>query len=227
MFIFIIAIVIPDIIRESYFGLPQERIEELLIFILGITGFLSFIIKEHQLEVQKAEKLKEQKRLQRTAKELVDSYSYIGEVNRKMDMLMQVGANLSESGSFNRKKECEILRSIIDAAIFLLRGKCATLIFYETASQKVVEQFCSDEKCKLSQRNSDFFRMDDNVYLKTMDDYLIFVSKIDMKGIKSYLAIKNFDEFQAQDNNNQEIIKYLATQALFVYANLLRMMRNK
>jgi hypothetical protein len=48
-----------------------------------------------------------------------------------------------------------------------------------------------------------------------------------MKGIKSYLAIKNFDEFQAQDNNNQEIIKYLATQALFVYANLLRMMRNK
>jgi hypothetical protein len=60
-----------------------------------------------------------------------------------------------------------------------------------------------------------------------MDDYLIFASKIDMNGIKSYLAIKNFDEFQAQDNNNQEIIKYLATQALFVYANLLRMMRNK
>ncbi|MDP1620133.1 MAG: hypothetical protein Q8M12_04000, partial [bacterium] len=81
LIIFIIAVMIPDIFREDYFGIPHEQIEELAIFILGLLGFLFFILKEHQLVVQEKEKKREQRRLQQTARDLIESYSYIGEIN--------------------------------------------------------------------------------------------------------------------------------------------------
>jgi len=37
-----------------------------------------------------------------------------------------------------------------------------------------------------------------------------------------YLVVKSFDEFQSRDNNNQEILKYLASQALFLYSYLAK-----
>jgi hypothetical protein len=219
--IFIITIMTPDIVRGGMFGIQEERIEEFLIFILGMIGFLFFIIKEHQLEAQKKEKLKEQRRLQQTSKDLVDSYSYIGEINRKMDMLMQIGSDLSSGESMNKRRESEIFRSIIDAAIFLLRGKASSLIFYDVEVKRVVKEICSDKKCQLIQKNEEFFNMGENIYIKTIEDFMVFSSNRTTHDIRSYLVVKGFDEFQGQDNNNQEILKYLAVQALFIYSNFI------
>lgn len=225
--IFVFVIMIPDIIREGRFGMSQERVEELLIFILGMIGFLFFILKEHQLEAQRKEKLREQRRLQQTSKDLVDSYSYIGEVNRKMDMLMQIGSDLSESGNSNKTKEREVFHSIIDAAIFLLRGKGASLIFYDVVTKKILKEICSDEKCQLIQKKEEFFTMGENIYIKNIDDYIIFSSNRNTHGVRSYLVVKGFDEFQGQDNNNQEILKYLTIQALFMHSNFIGAMKSK
>ncbi len=215
--IFVVTIMIPDVVRNGAFGLPEERIEEFLIFVMGMTGFLFFILKEHQLEVQRKEKLREQRRLQQTSKDLVDSYSYIGEVNRKMDMLMQIGSNLSESAVDKR----EIFDNILEAATFLLKGTAASIIFYNVKTEKIVKEICSDKKCQLIKKGRDFLAMEKNIYIKTAGEFIIFSSKQTTGDIRSYLVVKGFDEFQGQDNNNQEIIKYLTAQALFVYSNLL------
>lgn len=227
LIIFIFVIMIPDVIREEAFGLSQERIEELLIFILGMIGFLFFILKEHQLEAQRKEKLREQRRLQQTSKDLVDSYSYIGEVNRKMDMLMQIGSDLSESGDISKNKEQEMFHSVIDAAIFLLRGKGASLIFYNVVTKRIIREICSDEDCQVIQKKEEFFTMGENIYIKVVNDYMIFSSNRSTHGVRSYLIVKGFDEFQGQDNNNQEIIKYLTIQALFMYSNFSGAIKNK
>ncbi|MFA5994379.1 MAG: hypothetical protein WC823_05465 [Parcubacteria group bacterium] len=201
--------------------MPEERIEEFLIFVMGITSFLFFILKEHQLEAQSKEKLKEQRRLQQTAKDLVDSYSYIGEVNRKMDMLMKIGANLSESVSLNKKKECKVFDNILDTTIFLLKGQSASLVFYNVKTKRIIKEICSDKKCQLIKKNKDFFTLEKDIYIKVIEDYIIFSSNRSTQDVRSYLVVRGFDEFQSQDNNNQDIIKYLVMQALFVYFNLM------
>ncbi|HCU71133.1 MAG TPA: hypothetical protein DIC35_05295 [Candidatus Moranbacteria bacterium] len=225
--IFILVIMIPDIIRQGMFGMPQERVEEFFIFLLGMAGFLFFILKEHQLEIQRIEKIKEQRRLQQTSKDLVDSYSYIGEVNRKMDMLMRIGSDLSEGANMRNKKKSEVFDSIIEAALFLLKGEGASLIFYNVDQKRVVNEICSDRKCRLIKKKSDFFNMGENIYVKTIDNFMVFSSNRSIHGIRSYLVVKNFDEFQGQDNNNQEILKYLTVQALFLYSNFIDIIKGK
>ena len=221
LIIFILAIMIPDIIHGTdRLGLPHERIEELAIFLLGMFGFLAFIFKERQLKVQQREREKGQQRLQQTAKDLIESYNYIGEINRKMDMLMHIGIGLSERTGLSKKREKEIYQSIIEAATFLLKGKCATIIFFNTKINKIIKDCCLDEKCSNLDRNEGFFAMDENVTIKFTQDFVVFRSNKTINDIRAYLIIKSFDEFQSRDNNNQEILKYLASQALFLYSYL-------
>ncbi len=73
--LFILAILVPDLVRGQFYFLREENLEELIIFILGIAGFSIFIFKEKQLSVQKIRQKIGHKKLQQTAKDLVDSYS--------------------------------------------------------------------------------------------------------------------------------------------------------
>lgn len=223
LIIFIVAVMIPDIIHsKDRFGLPHERIEELAIFLLGMLGFLAFIFKERQLKIQQREREKGQQKLQQTAKDLIESYNYIGEINRKMDMLMQIGIGLSERTGLSKKREKEIYQSIIEAAAFLLKGKCATIIFFNTKTNRIIKDCCLDEKCNNLDRNEGFFAMEENVTIKFVQDFVVFRSNKTINDTRVYLVVKSFDEFQSRDNNNQEILKYLASQALFLYSYLAK-----
>ncbi|MDP1833492.1 MAG: hypothetical protein Q8L11_00970 [Candidatus Moranbacteria bacterium] len=222
LIIFIIAVMIPDIFREDYFGIPHEQIEELAIFILGLLGFLFFILKEHQLVVQEKEKKREQRRLQQTARDLIESYSYIGEINRKMDLLMQIGMGLSERTNLTEKRENEIYQSITESASFLLKAECASLFFFDTRTNKAIKHVCRNEKCGSLGQDADLFLMGDNIFIKQSGNHIVFRSHETIDDVKSYLVIKAFDEFQGRDNNNQEIIKYLASQALILYSYIAK-----
>lgn len=225
--IFVIAVLIPEIFRKDYFGLPHERIEELAIFLLGMIGFLFFILKEHQLAIQEKEKKREQRRLQQTARDLIESYSYIGEINRKMDLLMQIGIGLSERTNLNEKREKEIYQSITESASFLLKAECAMLVFFNIKTNKVIKHICHSEKCGSLEQNAAFFSMGENIFIKQVGKHIVFCSHETIDDVKSYLIIKSFDEFQGRDNNNQEIIKYLASQALILYSYIVKNPANK
>ncbi|MDO8241092.1 MAG: hypothetical protein Q7T51_03900 [Candidatus Moranbacteria bacterium] len=222
LIIFTVAVMVPDIFKQDNFVLPHEQMEELTIFVLGMMGFLFFIMKERQLAVQRKEKEREQRRLQQTAKDLVESYSYIGEVNRKMDLLMQIGLGLSERSTMNKTQEKEIYQSIIDSTNFLLKAECSTLRFVNVKTGRIVKDIVFDEKCRPLEEGIDFFKMGENIHIKHVRDYIVFCSQKTINDVRSFLIAKAPDEFQSRDNNNQEIIKYLVSQALFLYSYLAK-----
>ncbi|MDD5464724.1 MAG: hypothetical protein PHP62_06260, partial [Candidatus Moranbacteria bacterium] len=197
-------------------------IEELAIIFVGMLGFLFIIVKERQLASHRKEKEREQRRLQQTAKDLVESYSYIGEVNRKMDLLMQIGLGLSERSTLNKKQEKEIYQSILDSTNFLLKAECSTIRFVNVKTGKIVKDVVLDEKCRALEEGINFFKMGENVHVKHVHNFMVFSSQKTIDDIKSFLIAKAPDEFQSRDNNNQEIIKYLVTQSLFLYSYLAK-----
>jgi hypothetical protein len=213
---------VPDVFKNDAFGLHYKQIQELAIFLLGMTGFLFFIAKDRQLSIHHKEKKREQRRLQQTANDLVESYSYIGEINRKMDMLMQIGLGLSARSTLNKKQETEIYQSIIESVTALLKARCSTIRFVHAATGKIVKDVVFNEKCRSLKNGADFFDMEDNVYIKNIEDFMIFRSEKTMNGVKSYLIIKSPDKFLSENNNNQEIIKYLIAQSLFLYSYLAK-----
>jgi len=142
---------VPGVVQESIFGLPEEKIEQLVLFVLGLFSFSMFLARKYQLRRQKEEKEKEKRKLQQTAKDLVESYSYIGEINRKMDMLMQIGIGLSNHTNINKHRENEIYKSILEASNFLMKGETSLLVFFDVQEKKI-------KKRALSRQQMQFFQ---------------------------------------------------------------------
>lgn len=219
--IFIIAVLVPDIVRSDLYFLSETRLEESLIFLLGMSGFLIFIFKEHQLQIQQKEKEKSQKRLTQTAKDLVDSYSYIGEVNRKMDILMKIGLGLSDRTVINKTKEKEIYYAIIEAAQSVMKGECALLRFIDENNNRLKKEI-KMQNCSCDIRNSELVEMKENVNIMKKNKFLAISSKQSLAGARSYLIVNSYDANEEKNLSNIEILKFLAMQALFLYSYVAR-----
>lgn len=213
-----IAILIPDIIRGDVNFLAEERAEELAIFVLGSIAFLTFIQNERRISVQKKEKENAQKKMNQAVKDLVDSYGYIGEVNRKMDILVGVALGLADNSIFDRKKEKEIYDSIISATNFLLKANSTIIRFINLKTGRIEKEIIPSETVNIDVRSKDLIEMQEDVNVKKEKDTLIISSSQKIKDVKSYLIITNYNESEESKPKNLEILKLFASQAIFLYS---------
>lgn len=215
--LFSIGILVPDIIRDDIHFLSEERAEEATLLLLGATGFLIYLFKEKELLSEKKEKEKNKKKLDETGKDLIESYSYIGEVNRKIDMLIGVMLNLSEGKVANRKKEKEAYLSIADAARAILRGENATLLFYNAKEDKIEESVSIGES-RFQIDKKKIKSIGGIVNIKKDKGFIIISSPHKIGDIRSYLKVEEYAEEEEKKPKNGEILKMLVSQALFAYS---------
>ena len=216
--LFVIAVMIPDIIRGPIYFLAEERAEEVTLFILGSIAFLTFLQNERRVAIQRREKENAQKKMNQTVRDLVDSYSYIGEVNRKMDILMEVALGIADRSLLDRKKEKEVYESIINATNFLLKAGATTLRFINVETKKTEKEYRLLEAIDACISNEELIDMPENVNVKKQRDCLIISSPQKINQIKVYLVIKNYDDNEERKPKNIEILKLFASQAIFLYA---------
>ncbi len=220
--IFSIAIMIPDIIRGNISFLAEERAEEAAIFILGSVAFLTFVQNERRIAFQKKEKANTQKQMNQAMKDLIDSYSYIGEVNRKMDILMDVTLDLADFSALDKKKEKEVYESIINAASFLLKADSAMIRFINLKTNKIEKEISLSQHNSLNISNKDMVDMGENINVKKQEDILIISSPRKIGEIKSYIIVAGYDENEESKPKNMEILKLFASQAIFLYSYILK-----
>lgn len=226
LIIFILAVLIPDIIQGGIFGFSEERIEEFLIFFLGVLGFLIFLFKERQVARQKKEQAKNEKRLVQTAKDLVESYSYIGEINRKMDILMQIGLGLADQSDLNKNKEKEIYEAILNASNFILKADCSFIRIIDCKNGQTKKEVGSDNFCA-SMKNSELLEMGEDINIKKSGHYLLVSSYKKINDLKAYIIVKDYKKEEADNVNNHDILKFLAAQALSLFVYTLNFKINK
>ncbi|MFZ2976017.1 MAG: hypothetical protein WA055_05330 [Candidatus Moraniibacteriota bacterium] len=217
LIIFIITVLVPDIVRTNFYLISETRFEEILIFFMGAMAFAIFIKNEQQLISHKKEKEKDKKKIEQTVKDLVESYSYIGEVNRKMDLLMNTALGLSDRSTLSKAHEKETYQSIVSATSFLLKSDFASLRFVDMKNIKTKQEFRSENSGQPI-KNSALVEMSDNMNVKKDNDCLIVSSNQKINNIKSYLIICGFDEKEESNPKNIEILKVFASQALFLYS---------
>jgi len=222
--LFAIAVLIPDIIRGNISFLVEERAEEVAIFILGSMAFLTFIQNERRIIFQKKEKEKTQKQMDQAVKDLVDSYSYIGEVNRRMDILMGVALGLTDRSILDKKKEKETYESIINATNFLIKADSTMIRFVNLETNKTEKEvgIFGNSTLKINIGNKNLVDMGENINVKKQTDALIVSSPQKIKNIKSYLIISGYDENEERKPKNMEILKLFASQAIFLYSYMLK-----
>lgn len=224
--VFILAVFVPDIIKNDFHSISNTRLQEIAIFFLAMVGFLFFIFEEQKNKVQEKEKEKNLRQLENTSRDLVESYSYIGEVNRKMDILLQIALGVLDRSVLDKNKEKEIYHDIINAANFLMKADCSCLRFLELTTKKIKKEVrtCTGH-CLI--KSSDLLENGDGINYKKSDGLLIITSSQKINNVKSFLLVKGFDKDEENAPKNLEILRVLASQALFIYSYMAGNSNNK
>lgn len=136
--LFVLIVLTPKIIQDGVFFFREEDVESLLIFCFGLSGFILYLAKEKALLRVFKEKLNLQKRTNLITKDLSDSYSYIGGMNRKFDIVKELIFHLpKETAEALVKKEPERFQSIIQAMKLVAKTDSVSIRFVNTKTKEI------------------------------------------------------------------------------------------
>lgn len=221
--IFILAVLTPEIVTRDIGTIGQERVEGLIIFGLGVISFLVLSLKERQLSKSRNEKTKIQKEANKIFKDLKDSYSYIGEINRKLDILKNIALGLPENSLLTPSKEKEIYDSIIEAIRTLAKTSDFSIRFINTASNNVEKEIKGKRNFYASIKNN-MLTNNENTCATEVDRHMLICSPRSIDNISAWIIIA---KKKNQISENIEILKALASQSLFLFAFSRKAMLHK
>lgn len=210
---FVLIVLTPKVIQEGVLLFREEDIESLVIFCFGVLGFALYLAKEKALLKTFQEKLHLQKRTNIITKDLSDSYSYIGEMNRKFDIVKELIFRLPEDAADTlQKKRSESFLSILEAAKVFAKSERVSLRFVNVKTKSI-------EKILESGPGRTFDRFDAATLLSSKktfweeENFAIVRSPLQARGIVAYII------FQRTTNHieDADVFKILASQALLLF----------
>ncbi|MEP7162871.1 MAG: hypothetical protein ABI747_03855, partial [Candidatus Moraniibacteriota bacterium] len=149
--LFILIIFTPEFVLKGFWIFGQEDLESLLIFGFGMIGLLLYLGKESALIRTVKEKLFLQRETNQIRKDLSQSYSYIGEMNRKFDIMknLLIALPTSTLKVFSRQKK-DLYGPIFDAVRLLTKSSHLLLVFVETEKGVIREKHVSGDPFPIS-----------------------------------------------------------------------------
>ncbi len=218
--LFVLVVFAPEYIHHGYFFLGEEDAESVLIFFLALIGFLLYLGKERALSRIRKEQRVVSREKTIISQDLENSYSYIGELNRKFEILKRsVGSLPGTLAVFGRSEQDEDLyRPILDAVKILSKSDSVALYFVHMG-ERHIERICIDgrrnvfsgvtEEVLLLEKTRRFWQEGDRYFAaspKLADHFRCFVV---------------FPK-KANEIDDPEIFKILASEALFLFCLVKR-----
>lgn len=217
--IFVLAVLAPDVIPHdsTLFFLGEEQLEEIIIFILGLTGFLFFRWKERQSNTRLEEKIKIQREASKISRSLTNTYSYIGETNRKLDIMKNISMNLLEIHELDLEKEKKFFDMLMESIYILGKSKKFILRFVDTETKKTLREFKSKKRMFLKINNEEVTKSllgKNKSFIESNYHFIITSPKEINKTIAIIAISKNNQQQKLEDS---DILKALASHSLFLY----------
>lgn len=145
--LFLFAAATPGAVRGGAFGLSEEAAETVVVLLFGSVGFLLFLAKQKSLLRHLREKLNLQREKTVISKDLSDSYSYIGEANRKIDLLKGLILSLPDAALRFRNGEVRAAYGSFEKAVVTACKSPSFLVRIVDAGRKEVDKELRVGKC--------------------------------------------------------------------------------
>jgi hypothetical protein len=135
------AVLTPLLITRGHFVLPEEELEGLIILLLGMAGFFVYFAKEKALFRLLRERLSLQKTTHNIQRDLSESYSYIGSMNRKQEIVKELLFDLSVRTA-NDSQYCDLwYRKILQTVLELARVDAGSLRFVDVRKRILLDHY--------------------------------------------------------------------------------------
>ena len=137
----VLAVLTPILITREHLVLPEEELEGLIILLLGMAGFFVYFAKEKALFRLLRERLALQKTTHNIQRDLSESYSYIGAMNRKQEIVKEMLFDLSVRTA-NDSRYCDLwYRKILQTALELARVDAGSLRFVDVRKRILIDHY--------------------------------------------------------------------------------------
>lgn len=212
LIIFTLIVFVPTAIHHGFYIFDKAQTQEFTILILGSLGFLAFLVQEKRLKKNMAEKTDIQRKVNTITKDLTQSYSYIGEVNRKLDILENITLSHPDSLHLTSKKQKEIYNSTMQAIGIIAKSDNFVLRFSNMKTNELLKEIKNLQdapfifSCK---------QLDPKTQITETDEFLSVISPKDIDDIVACIIIKK--KTPAQKIEDLEMLRILASQALFIF----------
>jgi len=225
--IFVMAVMSPSIITRDLLGVPEQHVEEVLIFLFGLTGLATFSIYERIMERRLKERDEALSQSERAIKELLESYRYIGSVNRQIDVLKTLVNETSLSIVGKEAYEKDLMRSILSNAAASVSATGALVRFLD------VEKLRTEREYHHESLNGKALRVGNKelknlhqygapyAFMRTEEGQEIIAIPSDRKDskIKAYLIL--VAEAASVSEVEVSLLKVFANQAELVYHQII------
>lgn len=155
--LFVFAVLSPSMVRHGVAGVSEELLEELFIFVFGLTGLATFTIYERLMESKDREHETVTTDLDRTKRELVSSYEYIGSVNRNIEALKKLANESVSSFDEQDRHRKELFRSIASNAATLVRAHHGMIRIVALTKLRTIREFAVEGSAPIRVSNKDLF----------------------------------------------------------------------
>lgn len=212
LIIFSLAVFVPTFITNGFYTFNTTQTQEFVLLLLGSLGFSIFLGMEKRLKRNIKEKNNFRGQMSSMAKDLKNSYSYIGESNRKLDILENISLNYPVSVKMTQKNRLGAYASIMEAIQLLGKSEDFVLRFSCLPNLKILQEIKSNQESKF---HYSLKSNDGEVHYIESEDFMVIISPKIIDKIFSYIVIQK--KTPSQKLEDIELMKTIATQALFIF----------
>ncbi len=229
---FLLAVLAPSLVRHDYFGISKTMLEETLIFVMGLASLSTFAIYERIMEKRLLERNTTTQNVERVTKELVESYKYIGSINRQLDVLKKLANETSLSLVTSNAYWKDLLQSLASNAASCVDASRVLVRFVELERMRTDREvfFSRGAKDALKLSNKELRKLHDQrltsafLHTENGDELLVVASDQKDSHTRAFLIVEA-DSSRITDADIS-LIKVFANQAELVYSSLIREREN-
>lgn len=145
--LFLLAVLTPEAVTNDRFPVSEEHAESMIVFLFGAIGFLIYFAKEKALSRTKIDRARLQREKRDMTKDLSESYSYIGEVNRKMDVAREFIRMLPKMlGGLETKSRKDLYREFLSSAILFTKSDSFSLRIVDCDRHRIEKEICDGKE---------------------------------------------------------------------------------
>lgn len=203
---------VPLFIKGNISGsemIKTEALESYLILIIGFLGLVLNIIQEKIAKKIYNEKVKMQGQVNGMTKELTRAYSYIGEVNRKLDIIEHISLKFPRSTNPTSKEQKELFNAIFEAIHLFGKTNTFAIRFLCCDGGNIIKEIQNNPEKMFNFPNNICNEKEEN------DDFLIIKSPRNIDNVFACLIMKKGKPTHTIEDIG--IMRTLASQALFLF----------
>jgi len=218
-FLLFVALVLQPHFTDHLWFVPKPYVESILtVIIVGIAVLVYYL---HQRELLKSKKLQEALRI--SQEKLLDSFKYLGTVNRLLPLFQKLSSGLMTASKYSKRDKKNIFNNLLATAVVsIAKADWGLFRFIEIKSQRTIKEFvCANKNQVVLNRrvvNTELISSrGQQSKIKTVGEFSIIPTSDREMTVQCFLVFP-----QAKNSSNDELstVQAIVDQAQLFYKYL-------